>query len=289
MANETLTANLAGIIEDIEAESLMILNDLVEGGILSMVRRVDTEGKQGKTVDFPQYGAVASSDVAEVAEGTDHTTNKQLTNTETEATVAEHVIKSFISDLAVMSTSERNDIVEDASTMFANAMLAKLEDDIVGLFSGFSQTVAGAATTMTLAHWYSAIRQIKAANGDIRNLGAVISPKQYYDAKGLRALLVDNSGESKLSEDFLNRGFVDNPFGMKVKISNEINENVAAGGDAAGGIFAKGAIGVHTKGLFGLEAERDASARGFELVGVGRWKEVEVYNNWGIYFLSDVS
>ena len=67
MANETLTANLAGIIEDIEAESLMILNDLVEGGILSMVRRADTEGERGNTVDFPHDGAVAASDVSEVA------------------------------------------------------------------------------------------------------------------------------------------------------------------------------------------------------------------------------
>jgi len=287
MANETLSANIAGIIDDIQADALMKLQDTV--GILDIVRWVDTEGEQGKTVDFPIYAAVSSSDVSQVAEGTDHTTNKQVTNAATTATVEEHVIKTFVSDLAVLSASTRNSLVDDISTMFANAVKAKLEDDIVGLFGSFTQTVCSAGTTMTLAHWYDAIRQIKAANGDIRTLGAVISPKQYYGAKGLRPLLVDNSGASKLSEDFLNKGFVDNPFGMKVLVSNEINENVDAGGDAAAGIFAKGAIGVHTKGLFNLEAERDASARGFELVGVGRWKEVELVDDWGVYMLSDVS
>ena len=285
MANETLTAQIPGIIEDIQAETLIILQDTL--GVQEMVRVRDTEGEAGKTVDFPAYGQVTSSDVATVAEGTDHTTNKQITNTATTATVEEKGVMSFISDLDLLSTSR--DFVGDVSTLFASGMRAKFEDDIVNLASGFSQTLAGAGVTMTLADWYEAIQNIKAANGNLMEIGAIISSKQYWSGKGLRALLVDGSGAAALSEEFQAKGFVTNPFGMKVAVSNEIDEDVASGGDAAGMIFAKQAIGVHLKGLISIEAERDASRRGFELVGVGRWKAVELVDLWGNYFLSDVS
>tara|TARA_R100000808_G_scaffold8129_1_gene23136 strand:- start:1277 stop:2134 length:858 start_codon:yes stop_codon:yes gene_type:complete len=285
MANETLSANIAGLVDDIQAESLMKLQDTA--GILDAVRWIDTEGESGKTVDFPIYGTVASSDVNEVPEGTDYSTNKQVTNAATTATVAEHVVMANISDLSVMSA--RNDIVDDISTLFASAMKAKLEDDIVGLFGSFSQTVAGAGTTMTVDHWYDAIRQIKAGNGDTTALTAVISPKQYYGAKGLRPLLSTTTATGTLSEDFKKKGFVDMFAGMPVLVSNEINEDVGSGGDAAGAIFHKGAIGLHTKGLMNVEIERNASARAFELVAVGRWKEVELVDEWAVYMLSDVS
>jgi hypothetical protein len=287
MANETLTSGIAGLIDEINAEALVILQDLA--GVLDVVRWIDTEGEQGKTLDFPIYGTVASSDVAQVAEGTDHTTNKAISNADTAATVEEHVIKSTISDLSDMSVRSLAAFKQDIAMLFGSAMKAKLEDDVVGLFGSFTQTVAGAATTMTLAHWYDAIRMVKAANGNLMEIAAMISPKQYWGAKGLRSLLVDNSGEAKLSEEFLNKGFVTNPFGMDVLISNEIDEDVAAGGDAAGGIFTKGAIGLHTKGIISIEAERDASLRGYELVGVGRWKQIELVDLWGVYFLSDVA
>ena len=123
----------------------------------------------------------------------------------------------------------------------------------------------------------------------MNQIQAIISPKQYWGAKGLRAQLVDVSGGSRISDEMLMKGFVENPFGINIKVSNEINEDVAAGGDAAGMIFDKRAIGLHTKGLFNLEVQRDASLRGFELIAVGRWKAVELVDTWGIYALSDVS
>jgi len=285
MANETLSANIAGLVDDIQAESLMKLQDTA--GILDIVRWIDSSGEKGKTVDFPIYGTVTSGDVSEVAEGTDHSTNKQVTNAATSATVAEHVVMANISDLSVMSST--NDLVDEISTLFSSAMRAKLEDDIVGLFGSFTQTVAGAGTTMSADHWYDAIRQIKANSGDLSNLAAVISPKQYYGAKGLRPLISGTTHTGELSESFKNKGFVDMAFGMPVLVSNEINEDVGGFGDAAGAIFLKGAVGLHTKGLMNIEIERNASARAFELVAVGRWKEVELVDDWAVYFLSDVS
>jgi hypothetical protein len=179
---------------------------------------------------------------------------------------------------------------DDLILFFTNAMRAKLEDDIVGLFSGFSQTVAGAGTSMTVDHWFDSLRQLKAASAPMNDIYAVISPKQFYGAKGLRALVLDADADSGLlGEELKKKGFVSENFGIKTLVSNEIDENVASGGDAAGAIYAKGAIGLHSKGLINIEVERNASLRGYEVVGVGRWKQVELVDTWGVYMLSDVS
>lgn len=287
MANETTTTSVAGLIDDIGGKSIMLLNRNV--GILDVVDHVSTIGIAGKTYDFAKYGAVASSDVSEVAEATDHSTNKSVTNADVAATLAENVIMTTVTDLTLQSTPHGK-IVKDISILFSDAVKAKLEDDIIGLFGSFSQTVAGAATTMTVQHWYDAIQLIVAAGGNAANCVAVISPKQFYGAKGLQPLIgATGFPATPLSDELAAKGFIPNPFGVKLLISNEIDEDVSSGGDAAGGIFDTRAIGVHTKSIFGIEPQRDASLRGFELVAVGRWKAVELIDTYGVYFLSDVA
>lgn len=286
MANETLLTNIPALIDEIKAAAMYRLNQ--HAGILDVVRRVDTAGKPGSTVNFPIFGAVASSDVSEVAEGSDHSTNFQVTNPDKTIATADHVIKTFVSDIALDSTS--GDLVGSIAKLFSDGILAKLENDVVGLASGFSNTVCGAGTTMTVAHWYDAIRQIKANGGNIKDLVGVISPKQYWGSKGLRALITDADANSGvIGEEMKSKGFVNNPFGIDLLVSNEINEDVANGGDAAGMIMTRDAIGLHTKNLLNVEMERDASARGFEIVCTGRWGQSELVDDYGIYFLSDVS
>ena len=286
MANETTTSAIQGLIDDIQAEVIYQLNS--EAGILDVVRWIDTEGQPGTTLDFPKFGQVTSADVATATEAVDVTTNKQVTNTPVSATIEEHVVKTVVTDLAMLGS--RNDLVDQISLLFKNAIMAKLEDSIVSLFSGFSTTVGGAGVAMTLQHWYDAFQTIKANGGNIKNLAAVISPKQFWGSKGLHQLVsTPATSNNVLSEELLAKGFINNPFGIKLLISNEIDENVAAGGDAAGGIFDMNALGVHSKGIFNLAAERDESLRGFELVAVGRWKAVELVDEWGVYFLTDVS
>jgi len=286
MANEVLTTTITGLVEDISAEVIFQLN--ATAGILDCVTHRDTAGQPGNTLDFPKYSAHTSSDVATVAEGTDVSTNVAVTNTDIAAKVADKVIMATVSDAAVRE-QRGSVLVDDISTIFLDAIKAKLEDDIVTLFTAFTQTVAGAATSMTLQHWYDSIRQVRAGSG-MGQLCAVLSPKQYYGAKGLQPLLfAANLPASPLAEDMQRKGFIANPFGMKALVSNEIDEDVGSGGDAAGAIFSKSAIGLHTKGLFSIEIERDASLRSFQLVAVGLWKAVELQDAHGVYFLSDVA
>jgi len=282
MANETTSTSLAGLVEDISGEAIMILQD--NAGLLELVRHVDTMGKPGKTYDFPIFGEVDSDDVTQVAEGTDHSTNLEITNADTAATIEEHVIMAVATKMAVEAS--RDDVVQEIATLFASAMNAKLEDDIVGLASGFSQTVCGAAVSMTIDHWYDSIRQIKAANGNLRELAAALSPLSYYGSKGLRALLVSTSAinAGEVAQKWIEFGMVNTQFGMPALVSNEIAEDVGTSDVSANMIWTRGAIGVHTKDLLDIEEQQDASLRGKEIVATGRWKQIELVNNWGVYF-----
>lgn len=290
MANETLLTNVDGLIEDISAESIFIFNQ--HAGILKCVEHVDTSAQQGLTLDFPKWGTVDSSNVEALSEGTDNTTNVQITAADTAAAATEHGLIAWISDMSMRGTTPRNMVVESAGKLFADATLAKLEDDIVNLFADFNSgnDIAGAAATMTEAHWFQALELLKTDKANVNNLCAVLSPKQVWGAKGLRPLVVSLKLDSGgLGEEMKNLGFTHNAFGIDVLVSNEIDQDVSSGGDAAGAIFDKRAIGLHTKDMFTIEIERNASLRGFELVMNSLWNEVELHDTFGCYFLSDVA
>ena len=79
--------------------------------------------------------------------------------------------------------------------------------------------------------------------------------------------------------------------GFNVYWSDQIDENVSSGGDAAGFAFSKGAVGlaIGPEGLIRIETERNASFRSTEYVAVGFWGQTEIKDAFGVYILSDVS
>ena len=286
--DNTTTTTLEELVPEIVAETVLILQ--ANAGILNTVTIKNTSGQPGLVCDFPTFTPVTSSEVETPGEQTATSNVIDIETNQHQATITEKVIVARISDLTKYTTQ---DIVAAASQLFASALQAKLEDDIVNLFSGFSQTVAGAGTTLGEAHIWDAIRRIKQANGNVGNLVGVVSAKQYWGEKGIRKLIVDADADSgNLGEELKRLGFLSNAFGIDWFVSNEINENVDSGGDAAGAIYQRGAIGLHTKDLFRLEVARGntgAEARYSSLVCVGEWGVIEINDGWGVYALSDVS
>jgi hypothetical protein len=283
------TTTLTELVPEIVAEALIILQ--AEAGIINTVRIKNTAGQPGLACDFPTYTEVPSSDVETPGENTANTNVVDLETNAHSASITEKVIVARISDLANKYTTD--DLVESASMLFASALKAKLEDDIVNLFSGFSQTIAGAGTTLGEAHIWDAIRQIKQANGNTNNLVGVVSAKPYWGEKGIRKLIVTaNADSGNLGEELKRAGFVSNAFGIDWFVSNEINEDVASGGDAAGAIYQRGAIGLHVKNILDVNVYKGSTggeARYSSLVAVGEWGVIEVNDGWGVYALSDVS
>jgi hypothetical protein len=250
------------------------------------------------TVQFPDYTKVASSSVGAGTDGADYSTVTSITTAARSCTVSEHVIRADVTDLAVMGNAE--DLTGNVGNILGNALAAKLDDDLVELGKGFSQTECGAGTSLALSHIFGSMRQLRAAGAPFP-YNLVLSPKQVWGAKGLIALTNDaavtGSNAKPLSllgnkgEEAMGTGMIGSIAGFNVYWSDQIDEDVSSGGDAAGFAFSKGAVGlaVGANGLFRIETERNASFRSTEYVGVGFWAETEIKDAFGVYILSDVS
>ena len=250
------------------------------------------------TVQFPDYSRIASSAAAATADGVDQGTVTSITTAARSATVSEHVIRADVSDLAVMGNSDN--LTGNIGDIMGNAVAAKLDDDLVELGKSFSQTECGASNALALSHIFGAMRQLRAAGAPFP-YNLVLSPKQVWGPKGIISLLHDQavtgSNAKPLSlmgakgEEAMNVGMIGSIAGFNVYWSDQIDEDVSSGGDAAGFAFSKGAIGlaVGPEGLFRIETERNASFRTTEYVATGFWGEVEIKDSFGVYILSDVS
>ena len=250
------------------------------------------------TVQFPDYSRIASSAAAATADGVDQGTVTSITTAARSATVSEHVIRADVSDLAVMGNSDN--LTGNIGDIMGNAVAAKLDDDLDELGKSFSQTECGASNALALSHIFGAMRQLRAAGAPFP-YNLVLSPKQVWGPKGIISLLHDQavtgSNAKPLSlmgakgEEAMNVGMIGSIAGFNVYWSDQIDEDVSSGGDAAGFAFSKGAIGlaVGPEGLFRIETERNASFRTTEYVATGFWGEVEIKDTFGVYILSDVS
>ncbi len=248
--------------------------------------------KGALTCQFVDYTKIASSDVAEATDGADVSTMTSIDTAAKSATVSEHVIRTDVSDLARMGSAE--DYTGNVGDVLGNAVAAKLDADLTALGTGFSQTECGAGTALSLDHIFGSMRQLRSA-GAPYPYSLVLSPKQVWGSKGLSGLLVDPSAgaqaDNPLSTAKLTNGEVGTIAGFNVYWSDQINENVGSGGDAAGFAMSKGAIGcaVGPEGLIRIETERDASFRTTQYVAVGFWGEIEIHDGFGVYVLSDVA
>ncbi len=258
------------------------------------------------TVQFPDYTKVASSSVAAATDGSDHTTVASITTAARSATVSEHVIRADVSDLARMGNAD--DLTGNVGAVLGNAVAAKLDDDLVELGKGFSQTECGAGTSLALSHIFGSMRQLRAAGAPFP-YNLVLSPKQVWGGKGLIALThnsaLDTAGSSTTDtatarplgllgaqgQEGLSTGMIGSIAGFNVYWSDQIDEDVSSGGDAAGFAFSKGSVGlaIGPEGLFRIETERNASFRTTEFVACGFWGEIEIKDAFGVYILSDVS
>ena len=248
-------------------------------------------------VQFSDWTKLASSDVTAATQATT-TTAVAITTAARTATISEHVIASTVSDLVLMGSGD--DVEGQAGPALGNAVAAKLDDDLVELGKSFSQTECGAGTSLALSHVFGAMRQLKTAGAPMP-YSLVLSPKQVWGAKGLIALTNDaavtGSNSKPLSllgnkgEEAMATGFIGSIAGFDVYYSDQIDEDVSSGGDAAGFAMSAGAVGlgIGPDGLFRIETERNASFRSTEYVGVGFWGETEIKDAFGVYILSDVS
>ena len=257
---------------------------------------VGQAAKGSNSVQFGDWTKLTSSNVTAATEATT-TTAVAITSTSRTATISEHVIAATIGDLASMGSND--DLQGTGGTALGNAVASKLDADLTALGTAFSQTQSSAGTALALSHTFGSMRLLRAASAPFP-YSLVLSPKQVWGPKGLLGLLHDDAvtgsnakpmslmggkGEEAMA------GWVGSIAGFNVYWSDQIDEDVGSGGDAAGFAMSKGAIGlgVGAEGLFRIASERDEMLRATNLVATGFWGEIEIKDTFGVYILTDVS
>ena len=261
--------------------------------------------KGSNSVQFSDWTKLTSANVTPATQAT-ATTAVAITSAARTATISEHVIEADVSDLVLMGSGDGID--SNAGPALGNAVAARLDDDLVELGKSFSQTVAGAGSSLGLSDIFNSMRLLRAAGAPMP-YSLVLSPKQVWGGKGIISLLhntaIDTAGSSTTDtatarpigmmgskgEEAFQTGYVGSIAGFNVYWSDQIDENVGSGGDAAGFAMSKGAIGlgVGAEGLFRIRSERNEAARYTAYVAVGFWGEIEIKDAHGVYILSDVS
>lgn len=278
------TTTLTELLDQAIAEAMLTLQE--QEVMRPLVENRSLVGFPGLQMAFPIYDPATAGDATE---DTDYTTTNTVQTTEVVITCSEVVAAAQLTDLALMSTPQN--LGTDVGRILGSAIAKKVDEDLVAYFTGFSQTVAGAGVALTADHLWEARRYLEAAIA-AKPYNLVLHPKQVWGPKGLTNLFTnvfEGSVPGSVSEDFARNGFSGMVQGFNVYADSNINDDVAAGGDAAGGAFSREAIVYVLKRDLEVEVERDASLRAQEMVATLVKGDGEKRDNHGVYVLSDVS
>ena len=290
----TNTSTAAGGLGKTIGDAVIAFNHV---NVMFPLVTVKQAARGSNSVQFSDWTKLTSSNVSAATQAT-ATTAVAITSAARTATISEHVIEADVSDLVLMGSGDNVD--SNAGPALGNAVAAKLDDDLVELGKSFSQTECGAGTELALSHIFGSMRQLRAAGAPMP-YSLVLSPKQVWGSKGIISLLHDDavtgSNAKPMSmmgskgEEAFQSGYVGSIAGFNIYWSDQIDENVGSGGDAAGFAMSKGGLGlgVGAEGLFRIRTERNEAARYTAYVAVGFWGEIEIKDAYGVYILSDVS
>ena len=245
-------------------------------------------------VTVPIYGrttAVALSEGVDISP----VQGPEVANVVTQ-TASEHGVMTFVSDR--LAYQGNDDAIAVVGEQHGRAVGRLLDQDIIGLFDGFSNSIGSAGASLNLNSIAVAVgflRSDDSTYGPAPNpINASLHPEQIRrlitDVAGQAASISTFGGEpipTGLSEDVVKnymRGR-DPLFGVPIIESPNISRD--GNDDAKGAVFSQRALHLAMEQEIRAEEERDASLRGTEIVTVGVWGQGETVGVWGVEMLGD--
>lgn len=283
MANEATSTVLSELYANIVQSALYTLNE--QTIIRPLIRQYDMTGTPGLTAQVPIYPAVSASGIAEDTD----LTNTAFNTTSKEITASEIGVMVELTDLAAESANE--DVAAAVGRQIGAAMAEKVDTDLAGLFSGFSNTVNKTQAAVTVQDIFKAAAILKNNKADQNGAFAcVLHPYQAYDLKNQ---LTNNGATmshalSDVGNSALLNGFIGRIAGVDI-----FESTVVTGGDSAGAyygaVMTQDALGMMLKRSMRIETERNASKRSLEIVGSMAYGVSELFDQYGVAIISDAN
>ena len=280
----TNTTTLNDLLPSIVAEALFVASE--RSIMRGLVRNYTLSAGQGKTVTVPIY---PKQTAAALTEGTAPSFTAISTDGAT-LTVSEVGLTAQISDLAIMASS--SNVISDIGRLFGEAIARKMDTDLLALANSLSVTVGGVSTTGTPALLFQAIAKLRAQGYDTANdCAIVLHPNVAYDiASTLTSTFA--APASMVGNDALRNGFMGMLGGVPVYQSSLVAQSSAssnASGDYANLIMHRDAFGLAMMQDIKIESQREATKRGFDLVGSAIYGVGELYDAAGVCGIFDSS
>jgi len=279
MANETTTTSLNDLFANIVKEAIFTAQE--KSLVRNLVTVYDMSNDPSTTLQVPVYSEPSAS---ALTEGTDMTATEVTSSVKT-ITVTEVGVQAALTDLMAQSTAR--DVAGDLGRILGEAVAKKMDEDLIGLFDGFSTSLGSTTTELTVAHVAQAAATLRANKfGGTPNM--VIHPYQAYALKANLTNTFVNPNAGDLQNEAMRSGYVGQIAG--VNVFESANVEIDGSGDSKGAIFVPEAVGLAVKWDIKVEPERNASLRGWELnataaYGVGELQDgagVEMYFDAGL-------
>jgi len=249
--------------------------------IRPLVRNYDMTGTPGLVSTVPIYPAISAGDLTE---NTDITTGTAFNTTEATITATEKGALVALTDLARESAQE--DVAAAIGRQLGDAMAKKVDTDLAGLFSGFSNSV-GTATEITVDDIFKAVATLRNNNAP----GPYYVFLHPYQAFQLKKALAGNGNTPMNNHDLANEalrsGFVGQLAGAQIFETTVITGD--SSGAFVGAAMSQDALGYMVKRNMRIEEQRDASLRSTEIVGTMAYGVSEIFDAYGVQIIADAA
>jgi len=248
--------------------------------IRPLVNNYNMVGTPGLTAQIPVYPAISASGLTD---GDDITTNTAFDTTSLEITASEIGAMVTLSDLARESAA--SDVAAAIGRQLGDAMAKKVDTDLAGLFSGFTNTVGEAEAELTIDDLFKAAATLRNNNAP----GPYVCVLHPYQAFQIKKLLAGNGNTPMNNHDLANEalrsGYVGQVAGMQIFESTVITGDSA--GNFVGAAMSGNALAYMVKRDMRIEEQRDASHRATEIVGSMAYGVGEIFDAYGVGIVGD--
>ena len=275
----TNTTTLANLLPSIVAEALYQASE--KSIMKGLVKNYTLAPSSGLTVNVPIY---AKQTAIPLTEATVFAASA-ITPGTAALTVSEVGIRATISDLSI--TASASNVVADIGKLFGEAIARKMDGDLMANFNNFSQVVGGLGESLspaaTPAMLFQAIAKIRSQGYDTSNdCAIVLHPNIAFDvASTLTSTFAAPAGA--VGNSALANGFMGTLGGVPVYQSSLVPlADGSTTGDYGCGIFHKEAIGLAMMQDIKIESQREATLRGFDIVGTAVYGTGELQDLAGV-------
>lgn len=280
MAGEikSLTTTLDDLIAPIVAEAQFVASE--QSIMRNLVKNFNVPMNTGKVLQVPIYPALSAAALTEA----DDLTPSAISTSKKDITLAEVGLMTNVSDLALNHSA--SNVIADVGKLFGEAIATKLDSDLIGLFTGFSEGQGSAGAELTVDEMFKAVAKLRTAKAPMQYYG-VFHPKVMYQIKKGLTNTFAGDRDSELANEAMRTGYVGTIAG--VQIFESANVSIDGSDDAIGAIFSSDALAMVMSADIRIEQQRDASARATELVGVATYGVSELHDSYGVKLTADAA